>query len=90
MKVYYAPNSRAVRAVWLLEELGLPYELETFKLGEKRMREPGYLKIHPLGRVPALEDGEITLFESGAIVQYLLAKYAGGRLVPDSLSPEFA
>lgn len=89
MKIYYAPNSRAVRIVWLFEELGLPYELERFKLGDPEMRAPDYLRVHPVGRVPALEDGEVTIFESGAIVQYVLAKYGEGRLVPDTASPEF-
>ncbi|MBT6096532.1 MAG: glutathione S-transferase family protein [Rhodospirillaceae bacterium] len=89
MKIYFAPNSRAVRVVWLFEELGLPYDLEVFKLGEKRMRDAEYLKTHPMGRVPALEDGDVTLFESGAIIQYVLAKYGDGRLVPDVDSPEF-
>lgn len=90
MKIYYAPNSRAVRAVWLFEELGLPYELERFKLGEKAMRGPDYLKVHPMGRVPALADGDTVVFESGAIVQYVLAKYADGRLAPSPDSAEFA
>ena len=89
MKIYFAPNSRAVRVAWLFEELGLPYELEVFKLGEKRMREPDYKKVHPMGRVPALEDGDVTIFESGAIIQYVLAKYGEGRLVPDVNSPAF-
>ena len=52
MKVYFAPNSRAVRTVWLLEEIGLPYELERFKLGQKEMRGPEYARINPNGRVP--------------------------------------
>ena len=90
MKIYYAPNTRAVRIVWLCEELGLPYELEPFTLGDPRMRAPEYLQVHPLGRVPVLEDGEIRIFESGAIVQYVLAKYGDGRLVPDTGAPAFA
>ena len=90
MKIYYAPNSRAVRAVWLFEELGLPYELVTFKLGDKTMRSPDYLKVHPMGRVPALEDGDVTIFESGAIVQYVLAKYGNGRLAPNPDDGAFA
>lgn len=90
MKIYHAPNSRSVRVVWLVEELGLPYELEQFKLGDPSMRAPDYLKIHPMGRVPALEDGEVTIFESGAIVEYVLAKYGEGRLVPDMNTPAFA
>lgn len=90
MKIYYAPNTRAVRIVWLMEELGLPYEIERFKLGDPRMRDPAYLKVHPMGRVPALEDGDVTLFESGAIVEYVLAKYGNGRLLPAVSSPDFA
>ncbi len=90
MKIYHAPNTRAVRIVWLFEELGLPYELESFKLGDPEMRAPDYLKIHPMGRVPTLCDGELTIFESGAILQYVLAKYGEGRLVPDAGSPDFA
>jgi glutathione S-transferase len=89
MKIYYAPNTRAVRIIWLLEELGLPYDLERFKLGDAAMRAPEYLKVHPVGRVPALQDGDVTLFESGAIVQYVLAKYGNDRLVQDVSSPDF-
>ncbi|MFT5394794.1 MAG: glutathione S-transferase [Gammaproteobacteria bacterium] len=90
MKIYYAPNTRAVRAVWLFEELGLPYDLVSFKLGDRAMREADYLKVHPMGRVPALEDGDVTIFESGAITQYVLAKHARGKLVPDVNSSAFA
>ena len=82
MKLYYAPNTRAVRIVWLFEELGLPYQIERFTLGDARMRAPEYLTVHPMGRVPALEDAGVTIFESGAIVEYVLARYAKGRLVP--------
>ena len=89
MKIYYAPNTRAVRIVWLFEELGLAYDLERLKLGDATMRTPEYLKLHPMGRVPTLQDGDVTIFESGAIVQYVLAKYGNGRLVPDVSSPEF-
>lgn len=89
MKIHYAPNSRAVRIVWLFEELGLPYELARFKLGDRAMRAPDYLRLHPMGRVPTLEDGDVTVFESGAIVQYVLARYGNGRLVPDVSSPDF-
>ncbi len=90
MKIYYAPNTRAVRIVWLFEELGLPYEIERFKLGDASMRDPNYLKIHPMARVPALQDGETVIFESGAIVQYVLARYGNGRLAPGVSSPDFA
>lgn len=90
MKIYHAPETRSIRILWLFEELGLPYELETFKLGSPDMRADDYLKIHPMGRVPALDDGEVTIFESGAIVEYVLARYGNGALVPDQASPDFA
>ena len=90
MKIYHAPNTRSVRIVWLSEELGLDYEIERFKLGDPAMRGPDYLRVHPMGRVPALEDGGVTIFESGAIVQYLLAKYGDGRLAPTVDSADFA
>lgn len=91
MKIYYAPNTRAVRIVWLFKELGLPYQLETFGLGDKKMRAPEYLAVHPLGRVPAFDDDDGTrIFESGAIVQYVLAKHANGRLQPAVSSSDFA
>ncbi len=89
MKIYHAPNTRSVRIVWLCEELGLDYELEMFKLGDPSMRDPEYLKINPMARVPSLADGDVTLFESGAIVEYILAKHGGGRMRPGSDSPDF-
>ena len=90
MKIYHAPNTRSVRILWLFEELGLPYELENYKLGDPGMRSPEYLKVHPMGRVPVLEDEEVKIFESGAIIQYVLAKYGDGRFVPDQESADFA
>ncbi len=89
MKIFHAPNTRSVRIVWLLEELGLPYELEKLKLGDPAMRSPEYAKVHPMGRVPALQDGDTTIFESGAIVQYVLARYGNDRMVPDVSSADF-
>ena len=89
MKIHHAPNSRSVRALWLFNELNLPYELEIYPLGDKSMRTPEYLKVHPLGRVPALEDGDLTIFESGAIVQYVLDRYGNGTMVPNSASPDY-
>ena len=82
MKVHHAPNTRSVRAIWLLEELGVPYEVQEYKLGDRSMRAPDYLKIHPMGRVPALEDADVTIFESGAIVEYVLARYGEERMQP--------
>lgn len=90
MKLYFAPNSRAVRIAWLLEELGLEYELEKYTVGDRALRTPEYYKIHPMGRIPVLEDGETRIYESGAIVQYLLARHGNGKFVPDADDPSFA
>lgn len=76
MKVYFAPQSRAVRTVWLLEEIGLSYDLERFSLGQKEMRGPDYIHLNPNGRVPTLVDDDTVITESTAIAQYLGAKYA--------------
>ena len=89
MKVYFAPQSRAVRTVWLLEEMGQPYELVKFTLGQKEMRGPDYTAINPNGRVPTLVDGDITISESTAIAQYLAAKYAPA-LAPGPDAQNFA
>jgi glutathione S-transferase len=89
MKVYYAPQSRAVRTVWLLEEIGLSYELERFTLGQKEMRGPQYTALNPNGRVPTLVDGDTTITESTAIAQYLAARYAP-ELAPGAAAPNFA
>ena len=78
MKLYFAPNSRAVRIAWLLEELGITYEIEKYSVGDKALRTPEFYKLHPMGRVPVLEDKEVTIYESGAILEYLLAKYDNG------------
>ena len=89
MKVYYAPHTRAVRTVWLLNELGLDYELERYKLGDKAMRSPEYLAVNPNGRVPVLDDGEVRMSESTAIAQYLVARHGDGALARSPDSPDF-
>ena len=89
MKIHHAPNTRSVRAVWLMEELGLFYEIEKYTLGDPAMRAPSYLKVHPMGRVPALEDGDIKIFESGAIVEYILMRHGRGQLRPGTDSTDF-
>lgn len=90
MKLYFAPNTRAVRSAWLLFELGLDFDLHRFeKLGDPTMRSPEFLAISPNGRVPVLEDGEVLLFESPAIAQYLAARYDDGALVPEVGSANF-
>jgi len=90
MKLYFAPNTRAVRSAWLMFELGIDFEIARFgKLGDPAMRAPEFLAISPNGRVPVLEDGDVRIFESAAIAEYLVARHGGGRLAPEAASPAF-
>lgn len=82
MKLYYCPQTRAVRPRWLLEELGQPYELVRVDLSKGEQKRPEHRKLHPHGAVPALVDGDLTMFESGAICAYLADKFADARLAP--------
>ena len=87
--VHHLNNSRSQRLLWLLEELGLPYEIKRYKRDAKTMLAPPELKlVHPLGKSPVISDGDVTLAESGAIIEYLLERYGGGRLVPKPGTPE--
>jgi glutathione S-transferase len=80
--IYHSRRARSARVIWLLEELGVPYELEKIDLSGKTRMSGEYLKLHPLGQIPAIKDGDATLFESGAIVEYLQEKYGEGHLAP--------
>jgi glutathione S-transferase len=89
VKLHFAPNSRAGRIVWLFEELGLDYELNKMAFHPKDLKSDEHRARHPLGRVPVLEDGGVTLYESGAIVEYVMARYGDGGLKPAVDTPEF-
>jgi glutathione S-transferase len=81
--VHHLNNSRSQRILWLLEELGLPYEIVRYERDPKTMLAPKSLRaIHPLGKSPIVVDGDITVVESGAIVEYLVDRYGEGRLKP--------
>jgi len=86
--LHHVPFSRSLRVRWLLEELGLPYELATRSFAD--LKRPEHLALHPLGKVPVLVDGGVVLFESGAILQHLLERYGSGRLEPKPGTPERA
>ena len=81
--VHHLENSRSQRVLWLLEELGLPYELKRYARDPKTMLAPPALRaVHPLGKSPVVVDGDMVLAESGAIVEVLLETHGQGRLVP--------
>lgn len=88
IKLYFAPQTRAVRILWLLEELGLPYELERVEF--RPTSDRFFQQPTPTGKLPTLDDGEVVMCESGAIVEYLLERYGEGRLAPPAGSPERA
>lgn len=87
--VHHLNNSRSQRVLWLLEELGVAYEVKRYERDPKTMLAPDALrKVHPLGKSPVITDGELTVAESGAIVEYLVERYGNGRLIPAPGTPE--
>ncbi len=87
--VHHLNNSRSQRVLWLLEELELPYEVKRYERNPETMLAPPELaKVHPLGKSPVVTDGDRTIAESGAIVEYLVDTYGGGRLIPPPGTPE--
>lgn len=87
--VHHLNNSRSQRVLWLLEELGLAYEVKRYQRDAKTMLAPPELRqVHPLGKSPVITDGELTLAESGAILEYLVERYGEGRFAPAPGTPE--
>jgi glutathione S-transferase len=82
--VHHLNNSRSQRILWLLEELSLPYEIKSYQRDAvTNLAPPELTAVNPLGKSPAITDGDLTLIESGAIVDYIVRRHAGGRLAPD-------
>ena len=87
--VHHLNNSRSQRVLWLLEELGLEYEILRYQRDPKTMLAPPSLRaIHPLGKSPVITDGTLVIAESGAIIDYLIERYGNGRLIPAAGTPE--
>ena len=78
LKVHFAPNSRAGRIIWLLEELSLPYEVNKMAFHPSDLKSDDHRKRHPLGRIPVLDDGDIRIYESGAIIEYIIERHKNG------------
>ena len=87
--VHHLNNSRSQRVLWLLEELGMPYEIKHYQRDAKTMLAPPELRaVHPLGKSPVITAGDLTVAESGAIVEYLIDQYGEGRFKPAIGTPE--
>ena len=87
--VHHLNNSRSQRVLWLLEELGLPYEVKRYERDRKTMRAPPALRaVHPLGKSPIVEDGGEIFAESGAIIEHLAETYGDGMLAPKPGTPD--
>jgi glutathione S-transferase len=87
--VHHLNNSRSQRILWLLEELAVPYEIKRYARDPQTLLAPAELRaVHPLGKSPVITDDGTTVAESGAIIEYLVARYGNGRLIPAAGSPE--
>ena len=87
--VHHLNNSRSQRILWLLEELGLDYDIKRYERDPETMLAPDSLRqVHPLGKSPVITDGDLTLAESGAIVEYLVSRYGNGQLIPPAETSE--
>lgn len=89
MKLYWCERTRAVRAAWMLEELGVPYELVRIDIRNEQSRaDAAFRAASPMGKVPALEDGAVRIWDSGAICAYLADQYPSAKLAPPIGSPD--
>jgi glutathione S-transferase len=82
LTLYFAPQSRAVMGLWLMEEIDRPYRIELLDLNKGEQKGERLTRVNPMGKVPTILDGDVAVSETGAIVTYLIDKYAPGRLAP--------
>ncbi|TDL24564.1 thioredoxin-like protein [Rickenella mellea] len=80
--VHHLNNSRSQRILWLLEELEIPYEIKKYQRGSDMLAPKELKEVHPLGKSPVITDGDVTLAESGAIIEYIIEKYGAGKATP--------
>jgi glutathione S-transferase len=90
LKIYHAPRTRGFRVIWLCEELDIPYEINPVDFSPAYRATPEWRKISPVGKLPVMTDGALTMYESGAMVQYVLDKYGDNRLQPARGTAEHA
>ena len=90
IKLYHAQYTRSLRVRWLMEELGIEYELSRVDFAKGDHKTDAFKQVNPFGTMPAFEDGDVKMFESGAVVTYLMDKYGDGGLRPEPGTPESA
>jgi glutathione S-transferase len=88
LTLHHLNNSRSQRVLWLLEELGMPYEIVRYQRQSNLLAPPELRAIHPLGKSPVITDNGNTIAESGAIIEYIVSTYGEGRLIPPAGTPE--
>ena len=89
--IYTFPQTRATRAIWMLEEAGVDYRMQRLDIRDEDARgDAGFRRASPMGKVPAIVDGEVAMAESAAICLYVADRYASGRLAPPSTIPHAA
>lgn len=90
MKLYWSPRSRSFTTLWLMEETGQPYERILTDIATGAQKSPDFLKVNPMGKVPALQDGDVTMAESAAICAYVADRYPQAKLAPPIGDPRRA
>lgn len=90
IEIYHVPNTRGVRVIWLCEELGIPYTVKLIDFAAEYRASAQWRALNPVGKVPVLTDGEMTMFESGAMMDYLLGRYGADELRPAASHPDYA
>jgi glutathione S-transferase len=89
LTLHHLNDSRSQRILWLLEELGTPYEMKKYQRMETRLAPPELEAVHPLGKSPVISDGDIRIAESGAIVDYIIRRYGKGTMMPAPGSADY-
>jgi glutathione S-transferase len=90
LKIYHSPGTRGFRVIWVCEELSVPYEIVPVNFAAEYRATPEWRALNPVGKVPVMVDGETTMFESCAMMQYVLDRYGDGRLQPTKDDPTYA
>ena len=90
LKIFHSPGTRGFRVIWVCEELSVPYEIEPVNFAAEYRATPEWRAMNPVGKVPVMTDGDMTMFESCAMMQYVLDRYADGRLQPSKDDATYA